>query len=248
MDEGVVYDGGSGTESQGGNPAWSEFLQVVPQEHHAAVTPILEKWDSGVNERFQKVHSEYEPWKPVINSGVEPDTAQFALNLLNSLNENPQMVYNAIKEYYKFDTDGSQSGQGQVEPPAEQDPYAAQFQELRQQNEVIAQALLAEKQAKMDAEADQWLDNHLSELRTKHGDYDERYVVALMQSGMSGDEAVQHFHQIIQSQAKQLGPKPLIMGGGGGIPGQQADPTKMDDKGRKNLVVQMLQQYKQQNQ
>src|SRR5213592_3195837 len=90
------YDGASdagqqGSDNQGGlNPAWTDLLNELPQELHSKVTPVLQTWDKGVQDRFNKVHSEYEPWKTITKSGVDPETAQFALNLLNSVNNQPE--------------------------------------------------------------------------------------------------------------------------------------------------------------
>lgn len=245
------YTGGStGNESQG-NPAWNEFLQVVPQELHSQVTPVLQKWDQGVNERFNKVHSEYEPYKPFKDAGIPPEDLQFAVNLMNSLTEDPQTVYKAIGEFYKLNTPepGSNSGQGQSGPPTEQDdPYSSRFSEIERQNQILAQHFIQQREAQENAQADYELDSELASLRQKYGDYDERYVLALMQNGMGGDEAVQQFQSFVTNEAAKYRPKPLIMGGGGGLPGQRTDPKKMSDAETKNYVAQILAAAQQQRQ
>lgn len=257
------YSTGSGTEEGsgsigGGNPAWNEMLEAIPNELHSKVTPYLEKWDRGVQERFQKVQSDYEPWKEFISADVQPDTARFALNLLNSLNENPQMVYNAIGEYYKFVNPGStqsvnqalnqgSSDQGHSEPSQEIDPYAGRLSEIERQNQIMAQVLVKQSEAREAAEADAKLDQELNDLRVKYGNYDERYVLAMMQNGMSGKDAVEHYFNWRESEMKQYRPKPLIMGGGGLVPGQNVDVRKMGPGQTKDLVVQMLQAAAEQN-
>jgi hypothetical protein len=238
-----------GTEGNGsvGNPAWNEFLQVVPQELHGQVTPILEKWDKGVQDRFQKVHSEYEPWKGIIDTGASPDEVNWALNLLNAVNTNPELVYRALKENYKFDdqpAEGSNTGQGQNEPNQD-DPYAARFAEIERQNQIMAQTLLAQREAEMQAQQDAELDKELTGLRKKYGDFDEDYVLGKMFNGMTGENAVKAFVEM-RDRLMAQGPKPLIMGGGGGIPGNNTDVRKLDDSGTKNLVAQMLQAAAQQ--
>lgn len=250
------YTGAGGSEPQGtdagGNPAWNEFLNIVPQELHSQVTPILEKWDKGVNDRFQKVHSEYEPWKPVIGRGVDPETTNFALNLLDSINNNPEMVYNALREYYKFGEtpqqqtgqQNVQTGQGQQEPT--DNPYGKDIAELRRQNELIAQVLYDERQKSMEAQADSQLDNELASMKSKYGEYNERYVLAMMQNGMGVEEAVKSYFEWRDQEVGKYGYKPLIMGSGGNMPSQNVDVKKLNDAGTKNLVVQMLQAAQQQ--
>jgi hypothetical protein len=238
------YSGGSeGTEDQG-NPAWSTFLEVIPEEFHEKVKPVLRNWDSGVQERFQKVHQEYEPWKPFVEGKVDPEHAQFALNLLNRLDTNPAEVRDAINEYYKLNapvTPGPNSGQGQAEPPEEVDPYDTRFKTLEENNRVMAQILLSQREAEEATRADQELDSQLSSLRKTHGDFDERYVLALMQTGSSAEDAVKGYMDFRDREVGRRVPKPLIMGGAsGGSLNQGIDPRKLDDKGTKDLVVQML--------
>ncbi len=245
----------------GGNPAWSEFLEAVPQEFHEKVTPILKKWDEGVQNRFQQVHSEYEPWKPIIGTGVEPGTAQFALQMLNAVQENPEMVWRALGEHYKlFDTlnnnnnsGGSGSGQGQGEPNGDNDPYLPHINELKNQNQLLAKAILEQRQAALEAEEDAKLDELLTGLQNKYkgqGGFNEQFVLAMMQNGMEAEDAVKQYFEFVSQERKKLGlqNQPLIMGSGGGLPSPKTDVTKLDAAGRKNLVQQMLQGYAQQNQ
>src|SRR5437660_4079749 len=236
-------------DSSSGNPAWNELLEVVPKELHSQVTTYLEKWDKGVQSRFEKVQSEYKPWQEFSSAGVEPDTARFAINLLNSLNENPQMVYKAIGDYYKFaPATATATEQGQEESiKPEADPYDSRFAEIERQNQIMAQVLINQTESKQAAEADSKLDTELNELRKTHGEYDEQFVLAKMQSGMSGKEAVESYFNWREAEVRRYRPKPLIMGGGGGIPGQGMDVTKMNDSQKKDLVVQYLQAAAEQN-
>lgn len=239
------YAGTGGDQAQG-NPNWNEFLSVVPQDLHPQVTPILEKWDKGVNDRFQKVHSEYEPWQPIVKSGVDPQTVQFGLNLINAIESDPYTVYSALQEHYKNDprfaaaANGTKPEQGQVEP-TETDPYQKDIAEIKRQNQVMAQHLVQQRERELAAQQDAQLEQELSAAKQKYGNYDERYVLALMQNGMSADEAVQSFQQFVSNEAKKYAPKPLIMGTGSGIPSQGLDVKKLDEKGRRNLAMQMLQ-------
>lgn len=240
------YSGGEGQQDGGGNPNWQEFLEPLPAEYHDKVRPVLEKWDKGVQDRFSTVHQQYEPWKQFIDAGVDPDTTQFALNLLNSINENPQQVWQAIGEYYKLDSPaGSTSGQGQQEPPVEEDPYNSRFSELERQNQIMAAHLVRQREAELEAQASQQLDTELSSLRTKYkaqGEFSEPFVLAHMQNGYSSEDAVRAYYEFRDAELSKHGQKPLIMGSGGGVPQfSNTDVRKLDNAGTKNLVVQMLQ-------
>lgn len=237
---------GNGQEGNSGfNPAWNEFLEPIPQELHEKVTPILQKWDQGVQQMVQKVHSEYEPFKQFKEAGIDPSRLEFGARLVQAIEENPQMVYEALGQHYQLggNPQGSNnSGQGHEEPPGEEDPYAARFKEIERQNEIMAQILLEQRKAQEQAEEDARLEEELGSLRKKFGNYDEEYVLSLMQRGATGEQAVQKWFEKIEEAAKSRVPKPLIMGGGGGIPNQSTDPRKLSSKDTNALVAQMLQQ------
>ena len=240
---GMPEGAGSGNEGQQqGNPAWGEFLSVVPQELHEKVTPILQKWDQGVQQRFEKVQSEYKPWKQFIDAGVDAETATFALNLFNRLQEDPKYVWESLGQHYKFNQAAAQqSGQGQGSNEVqEEDPYHPRIAELERQQQLLTQAVLKEREAAMERQAEAQLDAELASAKQKFGSFNERYVLGLLQTGMSVDEAVQNYRDTIEQEVRSYRPKPLIMGGGGSIPGNGIDPSKLDDAGRRNLVVQML--------
>lgn len=254
--------GGGGDQQQGNNPAWNEFLQVIPQELHEKVTPLLQKWDQGVNDRFQKVHSEYEPWKDITKS-TDPETTRWALNVLNALNENPKMVYDALGDWMKDSgidagqiqqavqqqQQGLSTGQGQQGP---EDPYKQQFDGLQQQVRLMTEFLQAQQQNQESQQMDYQVAQEFDAASKKYGlsPQDEQFVsgLVLQNPGISIDQAAQQFNEFRNQVAQTHRPAPLIMGSGGGLPGQGIDPTKLDGKGTKDLVVQMLNAAKAQNQ
>jgi hypothetical protein len=245
-------DGGAGnlnSDTTGQNPAWNEFLQVVPQEYHEQVTPLLQKWDQGVNQRFEKVHSDYAPWKNYIDQGITPDQVNMALNVLNTLQENPEYVWKSLGDYHKFGQEpvenqgGNGQGQGELENQGQlQDP---RYDELSQNFGKLAEFVLQKQQADMEAQEDYALDQELASLRSKYGDFDEKYVMSQMLYGeMSGEQAVQEFQKMAQRLASQ-GPQPFSFLGGnsGGVPGTNPDVRKMSDSQARDAAVQMLQGF-----
>jgi hypothetical protein len=236
--------GDGGTTTSGVNPSWNEYLQEVPQEYHDKVIPAFQKWDAGVQQRFQQVHQEYEPYKsykPIIDAGVDADTATFALKLLNSINEDPRTVWEALGNYYKLA--GSPDGQGLENEPnrAEEDPYAGRLAEIERQNQIMAATLVSSREKELAAQADAQLDTELAEVRKKYGDFDENYVLAYMSNGYGAEDAVKQYVQFRDAERAKFGAKPLIMGSGGGVPQfGNADVTKMSSGDTKSLVVQML--------
>jgi hypothetical protein len=255
--DGTGYTGGDVTGQQGTdtgtpgvNPSWNEYLGEIPQELHDKVIPAFQKWDQGVQQRFDQVHQQYKPleeWKPLVDAGVDYKTADFAVRLLGAIEENPQMVYKTIGDYYKLNEAGT-SGQGQEEPNnTEVDPYGPQFAELNRQNEIMARYLVEQRSQQEAAQAEAELDRQLADMHSKYksrGDFDEGFVLAYMANGMDAEDAVKKFYEHRDGILQQYGQKPLIMGSGGGVPQfNNADVRKMSDGDTKNLVVQMLQSY-----
>lgn len=246
--EGGGYDGGGvgqqgGTEGGGGHPAFKEVYDVLPQEFHDKVSPVLKQWEQNVNQRFEKVHSKYGQWDPIIDQVGDPQQVSWAVNMLNALENNPREVYDRIGEYYRFNQSQADptNGQGQASQQQNDDPYAEKFSQTERQLQLMTDYLVQQREAQQQAQADQWLDQELAAARKKHGDFDNDYVLAQMQKGLSADEAAQAFHSL-RSKWGAPQPAPLIMGAGGGIPGMNQDVRKMKDGEVSNLVTQMLNQ------
>lgn len=250
--EGGGYDGPQGDPTTGGgqgatgyNPAWAEALDGIPEQYHEKLASVYKKWDSNVDNRFKEVHSKYGAWDPIINTVQDPNQVQWAMNMLNALEQNPREVYDRIGEYFRFnglpDPRANEQGQ-QNQQQQEDDPYKDRFASLERQNQLLTDYLVQQRQASEQSEADKWLDGELTAAKKKHGDFDEDYVVALMhQRQMSADEAVTQFKSL-QSKWGAPQPAPLIMGPGGGIPNLNQDVRKMKDRDVSSMVAQMLDQ------
>lgn len=247
-------DSNNGT---GGHPAWQEIFNEVPPEFHDAIRPTLEKWEKGVNSRFQSLHSEYEPLKTFSKfQDTPPEIIETALAFMQRVEEDPKAVWDLMGETYQFQieqgAEGMQENEGQ-EPQQEEfnpegvDPaILSQMQQLMQQNQEILQRQQAQDAAAEEARLISELDTYLEELRAERGDFDEEFVVALMAQGVDGEEAVARFNTLIGNAAQSRGnpqPTPVVMGGSGGVPsGGGIDPKSLNNSQTKDLVAQMLEQ------
>lgn len=234
---------------------WADYLEPLPESVRPLVEPTFKKWDADVTQRFQQVHSEYEPLKPyqeLMQQGFTPDIAQQAFGLVQALQEDPESVYRMLAESLGYNVE-----QGIAEPdvPAldDEDGYEdPRMREYMQMTEQMAEILVQEQQAKQAAEEDAKLDAKLNELREKYGDYDEEYVLAYMQVGHSPEEAVAKYQQAMKAsferiQGAQSASAPAVLGSGGGLPSQSINPAQLSSKDTKNLVAQYLAQANQQN-
>lgn len=232
------------------NPAWSELLSVVPEMLHSQVTPHLEKWDKNYQEGINKVHSQYESYKPYLENNISPDQINYALQLVNAIDERPADVISALQEYHNL-----QNGGGQQEPQAGEQGQVGEteipefinhpeFQKMNKMVETMAQLLVQQNYSQKEAEEDQALSQELDELHAKHGDYDEEWVLTRAANNPNIPleqhvEAYKEFETRIRTESRRP-PGPKVMGAGGIAPDNQVDPKSLDDKGRRSMVAQIL--------
>lgn len=235
-----------GQGTPGGHPAFQEVYNVLPQEFHEKVSPVLKQWEQNVNQRFEQVHSKYGPWDNFIKQGVDPEQVGWAVNMLNMLEQNPREVYDRIGQYYQFNGQQQQpqdptNGQGQPNQQLQNDdPYAERFTATERQLRLMTDYLVQQREQQAQAEADRWLDEQMQAAEKKYGKFDDKFVAAQMAGGATIDEAVQAFQQL-RTQWGAPPPPPLITGAGGGIANMNTDVRKMNDQDTHNLAVQMVQ-------
>jgi hypothetical protein len=271
MDQGqgqVDNTSDQGTVTPNINPAWSDVLGLIPETMHSQITPHFQKWDQNYQQSVQKVHSQYEPWKPFIDGGVDPANVDFSLGLMNAISTNPQEVMTALQEWIDSDGEegfdqGDQSGQqgqfdqtqqnqGQSEFDITQHP---KFQEMEEALQTMAQLMLGEREKEQSAQQDQELEDAFASLKQEHGEFDEKYVLGVVMSSGQEDfdmsdlqaavKQYQELEQNILSGKRQPGPP--VLGSGGAFPNSTPDARKLGSKDTKNLVAQMLSQAKQSN-
>lgn len=238
--------GGQGDQgTPGGHPAFQEVYNILPQEFHEKVSPVLKQWEQNVNQRFEQVHSKYGPWDNFIKQGVDPEQVNWAVNMLNMLEQNPREVYDRIGQYFQFngqptDPTGGQGQGGQQQQQQTDDPYAERVTAAERQLRLMTDFLVQQQEKTSQAEADRWLDDLMSQAEKKYGKFDQRFVAAQMAGGASIDQAVQAFQQLRQQWGAPP-PPPLITGAGGGIANNSVDIKKMNDQQVSSLAAQYLQ-------
>lgn len=251
----VAGDAEGGDNGAGGglNPAWNELLEVVPSQLHSMVTPHLSKWDRNYQESLNKVHSQYADYKDFVENKIAPDQINYALNLLDAVQNRPQEVLDSLKQYMGLNEDPEpQQEQGLIdenEIPSEFLNHP-EFQRMNQMVETMAQLLVQQNQTAQQAQEDQALESELAELHEKHGDFDERWVLtqAMAQPDKSIEDLVQEwnsFRTSVLTEARQPGPK--ILSASGGAPDNQMDVKSLGDTDRKAYVAQLLQAAAQQS-
>ena len=246
--------GGSGT-GESLNPAWSPLLEKLPSSLHPMVTPELKSWDQKFQEQLQQVHSQYEPYKQLIDNQVPADTLQQAWQLFNLINENPQLVYDQMGQYYGLGGQGQQEQQPNNPNPEEEpgfdfnNPEAdisqhPKFQELMQNQQMLAQFLVEQQQQEASKQAEVQIESEISAVKEKYPYLNELQMIQLAMGGnMSITQAAEQLNAQRESWlTESRRPAPQVFSGGGSVPAQQGiDPTKMNSTQTRAAVAAILQ-------
>jgi hypothetical protein len=240
---------GTETESASGpNPAWNDVLGVLPEQFHEAVTPHFQKWDQEAQKRIESVNQQvqqFEPFKPFVENGISPTDLEQGLQLMYQLNANPQAVYNALAEAYGFNSQAPGNEVAEEETSEEQNFQDPRFDQLQQGLDLVAQTILQQENAKIEAQADAEIDAELAELKKQHPNISEEFALSLMVNGFDVNQVGEHWQNVSQN-ILQSNPRPFapsVMGtssGGTGLPSQAIDPRKLDGKSTRDLVAQMV--------
>jgi hypothetical protein len=245
-------DNGGQGDASGINPAWNDVLSAVPEDVHSQITPHLRNWD----QNFQRVQSDFAPYKEFKEANISPDQIRMGMGIMQALEQNPKQVYELLQQQFNF---GEEPGQGETENAPTDDldnlPDSVKEQlglipELQKQLDTVMQWAVTQQSASSEAQEDEALDNLISGLKSQHGEFDERYVLSLMQAGVDPQDAIKEYHSFVEkvSSDAQRPRAPKILGSGGIVPGEQAlDPRKMTPQDTKSLVAQMLAQSAAQN-
>lgn len=250
----------SQNSGQGVNPAWEEFFNVIPEDYREEVQPlvepVLQKWDQGVQKQFES----YNPYKKFVEEKVDPQVIDYAMNLLDTLNDNDGalQVFNQLGSYLEQQgLIGQEEGEGKQEAPKEEEVnWDSLPQGLRQQIESLqsgfsnlAELQLSQRQAAQEAEEDAQLEAELSALRDRFGDYDDHWVLAKMANGMDGETAVKSYHEWLDNQLKARN-KPgssfkALGAGSGDFPSGNGDfnPRKASSREVTDYITQQLMDF-----
>jgi hypothetical protein len=251
------------TPQTGGHPAWQEILQAVPQSLHETVRPTLEKWDAGVTEKLQKVHSQYAPFKDFAERQVPPDVLNAGLRLYEALNNDPKGFYQKLHERFGGQGQQQNSPQQEVEDLGEfssgefdisKDP---RFQQLQMQQQQMQEAIQQQAARKAEEEASAWLDRRINEVQSQYKqngiDLDMDYIMGVAAAKINAnpqadpdnfinEAAAQYAKMVsnIKSTIPQKPTAPTIAAPSGATPKTNFNAAKMSDQERRSLFADML--------
>lgn len=240
------------------NPMWNDLLGTLPQGLHGMVIPHLQKWEQGVTQQFQKVHSDYEPFKKFREAQIDPGILDQSYQVYQALERDPQKFIEAVMEHYGLEFEQGLDDDDEYEEDeyeGEEVPFDLtrdpNFGRIQQMTELMAQALLDQQNQKVQAEIEQQLDSDLKAIKEKLPYIPEQHILHYLFSASQAnegpvnvDEVVNAFselqNQIIAQHRNPSAGAPVVLGAGGGTPSSAVSVGNLSSKDRRNLIVQQL--------
>lgn len=235
------------------NPAWTPFFEALPDSLHNQIRPVLSEWDRNVQARIQQVQQQYDPWKPFIENQVDPEMANYALQVLNTINETPQDFIAAVAEHFQLTpqqlfpdfapTTEPSPFEVQGDPQSQEAPIDPRIAQLEEGYRALAAITLQQHAAEEALQADQQVTSMLEYAKDKYGDFDETAVLNnMLGNGGDIDAAVAQYQEMADRILQQnQRPAPRVLGGGGsGVPTTPVNATTMTEAERKAFVVKAL--------
>lgn len=239
---------------------YAEYLEKLPETVRPLVEPVFKEWDGGVTQRFQELHSQYEPWKQVTDE-YQPDDVMGALQVASVLEEDPERFLAAFVEAYPELAQKVLQGQGGSQPPSStppaseqglgdldpEDPVAKQLKMLQDKVDELTGGFTQRQQLEEQQASQQYLDSVLSELHKEHGEFDDTFILSQIAfANRTPEQAIQAWNdtktRFMTPQTTPQPPAPPVISANGGIPSTVPDLESMDSKDTKNLVAQLLEQ------
>ena len=171
------------------------FLKGIPEQDRHIVQKYLSTIDAGINNKFNSIHEQYKPFKEL---GVDVPTIQEALQINNILRNDPVAFFNNLQETLKqleaeglLDMGLENDGLGTPTPPVNDGgsdsiyeglppEVAKELSDLKTMVKTLSDGFESNKKSAEEAQQMQQLDNMMKELHTKHGEFDDEYLLILL--------------------------------------------------------------------
>lgn len=237
-------DGGSSQGSEQDYSLASPFLEQIPTEHRSIVEPYVKKWDAGVTRRFQELNGKYKPYEDL---GADPETLANAFKVYQLLEENPEQIYNLLKEDFESDDEIESQSLTPVAPGSIPPEWESRFTKQQEVLEALVEHVMSDRQTKQQQQEDQELDQYMNLLKQEYGDFDEDYVLAKMSAGADGEAAVKAFQKLQQGVLNSAAKVPTtpVLSGGGSVPGESQSVKDLKSNQVKDFVANLLAQTNQ---
>lgn len=215
---------------------WNDIISAIPEDRRAEFGPKIKERLSG-----------YEPlrqWEDLQKSGITPDHVGTALNIYHVIENNPREVYETIGKHLGITPQQAKEVVKEVQEEVDSGNTSPELVALQNQVNILAQIALAQREteqsASVAAQQDKLLEDEMTALKNRHGEFPEdEIIMRMLHKELSAEEAYNDYMSHVTEIQKRR-PAPFVMGSGGAIPRQPLDVTKLTGPETKNVVAQML--------
>lgn len=227
-----------GTPAPTSTTIYDEIIQTIPKEYQTALQPF--------ETRLKEIHEVAENFGDF--KDYDPEALQQAVQLYQFASENPQGLYDLLKQEYEQQNEPEQEQTPDPELEGVPPQLLERLDKQQQMIEQMAQILVNQQKSTQEQQEDAELDAYLNDLKQRHGDFDEDYVLLKMEQGLDGDKAVSAYQAAIQKAAQTQQQQnansnvPAVLSGGGSIPLESFDPAKAKSNEVQDFVAKVLEQ------
>jgi hypothetical protein len=249
------------TEGQGQGDAagqYAGYLKDIPEQFHGQLLDGFKQTDRHWQSKLEEAQSQYKPYE-TLSQRYEPQYLTAAAAMLDQIQQNPNEVIPWLAQEFGLQLGSqaqAQQGQGGQTQQWGQDQaqtdlaglppeVVERINRVEQLAELTGRTIMEQQEQQRVQEELAQFDQYLGDLKTKHGDYDQDWVLAKVASGEFDDPekavlAYKTWEQSVIAAANQRR-LPGIMSASGGSPSNQVDVTNLNPQDTRNLVAQMIQ-------
>jgi hypothetical protein len=241
---------------------YDSYLAQVPESLRDQIKPAFDSYSEQIKNKVQENVGSLSQFKEIAEVGWTPDHVNVGLNLLQTLNDNPEQIFQAlVQENPDLLKLVQQQQPGLVTPPAPVNTPPGQtdfnvdpaidgrIAQMEKVVELLAQGfqqnqqLTAQQQQAMQEQQElQQFEAELNKVAPEDK-YPRPFILSYIAQGQTPQEAVKSFSDWQTSYAQQLRSNgaPLVApAGGGGLPSEPVDTSKLSDRDRRDFITQYL--------
>jgi hypothetical protein len=167
-------------EPEGRNPAWDELLDVLPKSLHGMVTPVLDKWQSGIDSEFEKIA----PYRKFADADVNPQIIEASMDLARQVQSNPKAVYDELAQRYGWSAAQQmvEEASDNLEEAEEMDLFddsesTSELKALKSELDALKSTITSQQEASEQEALSNQIEESLQSLGKEAGDFDQEAVV-----------------------------------------------------------------------
>ncbi len=252
------------------HPAHEKLLAELPEAWHSKVTPYLQEQDKYFQQQLEK----YTPFKEYVEQDISPDLILGGLNLARAIETNPQEVYASLKDYLGqqglLPEEAAQAAANIMEEQSGdevEDIFDTVPAELKKEIDDLKQFKSKQEELQYQQELEKETERYTQELEQEMAGLKGKYSISeaheiamydLMNAALGAGreitlaEAAQQLQAMVgpfPGAGQAFEPAPTIVGsaGGAGVVAPNLQVPK-DDKGKKEMLAKMFEEYSKANQ